>query len=99
MGEMPINALSGSTPAAVDFRFYRDPEIFAAEQQRIYAGPVWNYLGFEAEVPEPGDFISTYIGTVPVVLNRSKTGVLNAWVNRCAHKGALVCRTPRGNRA
>jgi len=97
MGEMPINALSSSTPAAVDFRFYRDPDIFAAEQQRIYAGPVWNYLGFEAEVPEPGDFISTYIGTVPVVLNRSKTGVLNAWVNRCAHKGAMVCRTPRGN--
>lgn len=97
MGELPINALAESTPTAVDFRYYRDPEIFEAEQRRIYAGPVWNYLGFEAEIPNPGDFVATHIGKIPVVLTRSSAGAVHAWVNRCAHKGAMVCRTQRGN--
>lgn len=33
------------------------------------------------------------------MLTRGQDGTLNAWVNRCAHKGASVCRSPRGNSA
>lgn len=91
--------LSNSQPTSVDYRLYRDPAIYAAEQERIFRGPTWCYLGLEAEIPNPGDFRSTFVGETPVVLTRSRTGALCAWVNQCAHKGALVCRTPRGHMA
>lgn len=97
MNEMPGNALSGSSPTAVDFRYYRDPEIFEAEQRHIFAGPTWSYLGLEAEIPNPGDYLASCIGINPVVLTRGPTGAMHAWVNRCAHKGAKVCRSQRGN--
>jgi anthranilate 1,2-dioxygenase large subunit len=34
-----------------------------------------------------------------VVVTRTEEGGLAAWVNRCAHRGAIVCRQPRGNAA
>ena len=84
-------------PACVPFAVYTDPAIFAAEQERIFCGPVWHYLGLEAEIPKPGDFVSTYVGTLPVVLNRTEDGRVAAFVNRCAHRGAIVTRPTRGN--
>ena len=64
------------TPADV----YVDPKIFAAEQERIFRGPTWQILGTEAEVPNAGDFQTTYIGTTPIVLHRAHDNSLNAYV-------------------
>jgi len=87
----------GPGDSAVPYTVYVDEEIFRREQERIFQGPVWSYLGLESEVSRPGDFLSTYIGTTPVVLNRGRDGGLNGFVNRCAHRGATVVRERRGN--
>jgi len=87
----------GPDDSAVPYTVYVDEEIFRREQERIFQGPVWSYLGLESEVSRPGDFLSTYIGTTPVVLNRGRDGALNGFVNRCAHRGATVVRERRGN--
>ena len=89
--------LSGSKPTAVAYGMYSDPGIFAQEQGRVFGGPTWSYLGMASEVAVAGDFRRTSVGTTPVVLTRDQDGSLRAWVNRCAHKGALVCREQRGN--
>ena len=81
----------------VPYRLYHDPGIYEREQQRIFQGPVWNYLGLEAEIPNPGDFRASYIGETPVVFNRDEAGAVRAFVNRCAHRGALVRRELSGN--
>jgi len=81
----------------VPYKVFSDDEIYALEQERIYRGPTWNFLGLEAEIPKPGDYKSTFIGDTPVVMTRTEDGALAAWVNRCAHRGAVVCRLPRGN--
>jgi anthranilate 1,2-dioxygenase large subunit len=81
----------------VPYRFYHDGEIYEAEQQRIFRGPTWNYLGLEAEIPEPGDFRATSLGDTPVIVNRAEDGEIHAFVNRCAHRGALVRRELSGN--
>ena len=57
--------------SSVPYRVYTDPEIFRLEQERIFRGPVWSYAGLECELPEPGDYITTYIGTVPVIVSRN----------------------------
>jgi anthranilate 1,2-dioxygenase large subunit len=83
----------------VPYRVYHDPELYAREQERIFRGPVWSFLGLAAEIPEPGDFRATWVGDTPVVLNRNERGAVKAFVNRCAHRGALVRREISGNAA
>jgi len=81
----------------VPYRLYHDPQIYRAEQERIFKGPTWSYIGLEVEVPNPGDFRTTFIGDTPVIFNRAGDGSLHAMVNRCAHRGAIVRREVRGN--
>jgi anthranilate 1,2-dioxygenase large subunit len=81
----------------VPYRLYHDAEIYEREQERIFRGPVWSFLGLEAEIPKPGDFRATWVGDTPVIVNRDEKGVLRAFVNRCAHRGALVRRELSGN--
>ncbi len=80
------------------YRVMSDPEIYRLEQERIFRGPVWNYLCLEAELPQPGSFRTTYIGDTPILIARDKDGAAHAMVNRCAHKGAMLCVEAGGTR-
>jgi len=81
----------------VPYRLYHDADVYEREQECIFGGPVWNYLGLDVEIPEPGDFRATYVGETPVIVNRDANGEVHAFVNRCAHRGALVRREMAGN--
>jgi phenylpropionate dioxygenase-like ring-hydroxylating dioxygenase large terminal subunit len=76
--------------AHVPYRVFTDAELFQREQERIFQGPTWSYVGLEAEVPEEGSFRTTHIGDVPVILSRAKDGQVHVLINRCSHRGALV---------
>ena len=81
----------------VPFSVYLRPEIYEREQERIFRGPTWNYLAHETELPNPGDFRTTFVGDTPIIVSRDKDGALHALVNRCAHRGATVQRKAFGN--
>ena len=81
----------------IPYAVFSSQAVYELEQERIFRGPTWSFLGLEAEIPSPGDFKSTFVGDTPVVMTRTKEGGLAAWVNRCAHRGAQVCRQARGN--
>ncbi|HEV8095114.1 MAG TPA: Rieske 2Fe-2S domain-containing protein [Burkholderiales bacterium] len=80
----------------VPYWVYQDEEIYRREQQRIFRGPTWSYLCLEAELPEPESYLTTFVGDMPVVVTRDAKGVLHAFENRCAHRGALICMKSRG---
>ena len=81
----------------IPYRVYADQDIYKLELQRIFRGPVWNFLCLEIDVPNPGDFKTSTVGEVPIVVTRDEDGDIHAMVNRCAHKGALVCLKEKGN--
>ncbi len=81
----------------VPLRVYTDQALYVQEQQKIFRGPTWNFVALEVELPNAGDFKSTFVGDTPVVITRDAEGEIHGWVNRCAHRGALVCRQLRGN--
>jgi len=83
--EWPEGALT-----RVPYWIYQSPEIYAAEQRRVYQGPTWNYLCLQAEVAEPGDYRTTFVGSMPVVVARDFDDEIYAFENRCAHRGALI---------
>ncbi|MGH8669533.1 MAG: aromatic ring-hydroxylating oxygenase subunit alpha [Burkholderiales bacterium] len=80
----------------VPYWVYQDEDVYREEQHRIWRGATWSYLCLEAELPEPGSFVTTFVGDMPVVVTRDAGGALHAWENRCAHRGALICMQARG---
>lgn len=80
----------------VPYWIYRDPEIYAREQARIFGGPNWNYVALESEVPEPGDFKRSFVGDRPVIVTRGADGAVNVIANRCAHRGVQLCQEHLG---
>lgn len=80
----------------VPFWIYTDPAIYEMEQQKIFRGPTWNYVGLEGDVPNPGDFKTTYVGETSVVVTRDFDKSINVIVNRCSHRGTKVCRSAFG---
>ncbi len=83
-------------PDRVHRTLYTSPDLFAAEMERIFSRS-WVFLAHESEVPEPGDYRTTRIGRQPVILSRHTDGRVYALMNRCMHRGAVVCRAERGN--
>jgi len=75
----------------VPFWVYQDPAVLQSEQQRLFEGPVWNFLCLETEIPSPGDWRAGFVGAMPVVVARDTDGSIAAFENRCAHRGALIC--------
>lgn len=76
---------------------YTSEAIYRRELERIFGGRTWNYVGLEAEIPKPGDYRRSYVGTTPVVVARGGDGAVNVFENRCAHRGAEFCRELRGH--
>ncbi len=83
--------------ARVPFSLYSDPAIFDLEMERIFGGASWAYVGLTAEIPEPGDFKTTYIGNRSVIICRDRNDSINGFINRCSHKGVKLCREKSGN--
>ena len=81
---------------AVPYSVFNNQEVYELEQEKIYNGDTWHFLAATAEIPDKGSFKSTYIGDTPVVVTRGQDDEVYAWVNRCAHRGAEVCRERHG---
>jgi len=80
----------------IPYWIYSDQSIFEREMDRIFCGSSWAYVGLAAELPVTGSFLTTNIGTRPVVICRNRNGELRGFVNRCAHRGVKFCRHRTG---
>ena len=94
--ESPIR-WAPDTVSLVPYSIFQRDDVLAVEQTKVFEGPVWNFLGLEAEIPDSGDFKTTYVGRMPVVMTRDSDGEIYAFENRCAHRGALICLEDFGN--
>ena len=83
-----------------EFRVHRsvfeDRALFDAEMEFCFER-MWNFLCHESQVPDPGDYWATHIGTQPVFVHRQEDGSLKAFVNACSHRGAVLTPFRSGN--
>ena len=97
---MDIGSLVYDHPDLGKFRVHRSamvsPAVHELERQRIF-DRCWLYLGHESEVPNPGDYARRVVAERPLFFARKRDGGLAVFHNTCPHRGALVCRTDRGN--
>ncbi|MFN0163771.1 MAG: Rieske 2Fe-2S domain-containing protein, partial [Burkholderiales bacterium] len=82
--------------ARVPYEVFTSDEIYARENERIFRGPVWNYLCHEIELPGPGDYVTNWIGEAHVIVARDRDGSIHAFENSCAHRGARLVSAVRG---
>jgi nitrite reductase/ring-hydroxylating ferredoxin subunit len=55
-------------------------------------------LAMSCELREPGDFKAIDVVGVPVLLVRDAAMTVNAYINSCSHRGAVIVTEPSGNR-
>ncbi len=87
----------GADPSRIPYWVYSDPSVYQMELEKIFYGPHWCYVGLEAEIPEVGDYRTTWIGEKPLILIRSEVDEISVVENRCAHRGVRFCRQKGGN--
>jgi glycine betaine catabolism A len=74
---------------------YTSPEIFELEKKHIFS-KTWIFVGFEYEVTEPGQYMTTKVEGENILIVRGKDHVLRAFLNVCRHRGAKLCSDPSG---
>jgi len=83
----------------VPLRVFADADTYEEEQTSVFRGPTWSFLCHEVEIPNPGDYVTTKVGVTSVIVVRLADGSINALVNRCIHKGSILCYEAKGHRA
>jgi choline monooxygenase len=71
------------------FSWYSDEELLRRERRAIFARS-WQYAGRAEQVAEPGSFLTTDAGGIPLLVTRDRDGELRAFLNVCRHRGAIL---------
>ncbi len=71
--------------------WYSDETVLQLERELIFTS-AWQYAGPAELVSEPGSFLASVAGHIPVVVTRAKDGELRGLVNVCRHRGHVVAQ-------
>src|SRR5437879_12651784 len=97
MTENPTDLLAAlDRGESLSARWYTDPTITERELTHIFRRN-WNYVGPLSQLNKPGDYVTGYAGTVPVVAVRNENG-LAGFINVRRHRRHEVMKG-RGNAA
>ncbi|PAZ11266.1 (Fe-S)-binding protein [Streptomyces sp. SA15] len=76
--------------------FYTGEEFFGLDIEAIFAGH-WLFVAAEAEVSEPGDYVTVTLGPYSVIVVRDDEEDVRAFHNVCRHRGARILNEERGS--
>ncbi len=93
-----ISALLRSRPAghSLPQGFYNSAAAFEFDLAAIF-GTSWLFVGFEAEIRRPGDYLSFLVGRWPVIVVHGRDGEIRAFHNSCRHRGSILCKPGQGS--
>ncbi|HKM72527.1 MAG TPA: Rieske 2Fe-2S domain-containing protein, partial [Stellaceae bacterium] len=93
---LDMNHLVDAERGLISRRIFIEQEIYEQELKQIFAR-CWLFLCHDSQIPEPGDFFTTYMGEDPVLVVRDTAGQVHAFLNVCRHRGNRLCRAETGN--
>ncbi|MFK4541696.1 Rieske 2Fe-2S family protein [Streptomyces tendae] len=92
---MTTTPLSPSLVPTLPGRYYTAPEVFRREQRHVFEA-MWCCAVRGADLERPGAFRTVQIGRESVIVARTRTGDLRAFLNICRHRGARLCLEESG---
>ena len=87
--------MGAATVWALPARWYADPGIYRAERQHIFSRQ-WLWIGREAELAEPGQYITAAPAEFPIFVRRAEDGTLRGFHNVCRHRASKLLTEPSG---
>lgn len=75
--------------------YYTSPEIYAREQERIFARQ-WCCVGRASALTRPGDYFLADVAGESLIVVRDRAGERHAFFNVCRHRGTRLCRESSG---
>ncbi len=92
-----IDLVRRRTPGhSLEAPFYTSPELFALDVTAIFARH-WLFSAAEAEVPDPGDYVTVEIGPYSVLILRDDDEQVRAFHNVCRHRGSRLVPAGSGS--
>ncbi|WP_406452471.1 aromatic ring-hydroxylating dioxygenase subunit alpha [Streptomyces sp. NBC_01622] len=76
--------------------FYVGEEFFDLDIEAVFARS-WLFVAAEAELPEPGDYVTVDLGSYSVLVVRDDDEDVRAFHNVCRHRGARILNEERGS--
>ena len=76
--------------------FYTDPAIFELDLAAVWAR-TWLFVATEAEIREPGDYVTVDVGRYSVIILRDDDEEVRALLNVCRHRGARILNDRSGS--
>jgi glycine betaine catabolism A len=76
--------------------WYVSPDVFAREQERVFARE-WLCVGREENVARPGDFFTAERAGESLIVTRDTESRAHAFYNVCRHRGSRICDAASGH--
>ncbi len=84
---------SSDLDRTLSWRTYTEPHFLTTEMAAFNAA--WHYVGHRGMIPDVGSQYPTRAGRMDLVLVRTDTQTVAAFVNACRHRGATLVAQPR----
>ena len=76
-------------------RYYVDPQIYSAEQERIFS-QLWICAVRASEISEPGAYETADVAGESLIVVRGSDHRIRAFYNVCRHRGSRLCSVAAG---
>ncbi|HVX22785.1 MAG TPA: SRPBCC family protein [Acidimicrobiales bacterium] len=94
-GPEEIRSLVDVEGGTVSRRVFWDRDLYELELERIFAR-CWLFVAHESQVPDPGSFLTTWMGEDEVLVVRDRQGAVRVFLNSCPHRGNRLCHAEAG---
>ncbi|GMA50713.1 ring-hydroxylating oxygenase subunit alpha [Alicyclobacillus contaminans] len=86
-----------NTDMTLPYSLYVEEHVLQTEYEHIFKKS-WQYVGHEALVEKPGDFITCTIANEPIVVVRGNDNEVRAFYNVCPHRGTKLVQDAAGSK-
>src|SRR5581483_3177336 len=91
-----LDGLVDTDTGVISREIFVNEKIFEMELENLFSR-AWLFVGHESQIPNPGDYFMSRMGTDTVLMTRDNDGEVHVLLNSCRHRGMRVCRYDSGN--